>query len=167
MSHFNGSASQTAEYCDILEDIQCIIDCNDPLHVIFLGDMNASLPQSLTLPRNWHKKSPFNNNSFLLYDFLCQNEFVSGNFRHAQQINYTYNRNNTFSHIDHVFCTRYFHQTVTECSILLDTADIVSDHLPMHLLTRLEIEPKSNVPEDNLVRFNKVYPRLDWSNKNQ
>ena len=167
MPHFNGSASQTAEYYETLEDIQCIIGCNDPSPVIFLGDMNASLPQSLKLPRNWHKKLPFNSNSFLLYDFLCQNDFVSCNFRHAQQINYTYSRNNTFSYIDHVFCSRYFHQSVTDCSILHDTADIVSDHLPMHLLIRLQVESKSKVPEDKLVRFNQVYPRLDWSNENQ
>ena len=159
------TASQTVEYYDTLEDIQCIIDCNDPSPVIFLGDMNVSLPQSLTLPRNWHKKSPFNNNSFLLYDFLCQNDFVYNNFRHAQLINYTYVRNNTFSYTENMFCTRYFHQTVTDCSILHDTADIVSDHLPMHLLIRLEDEPKSKVPEENLMRFNKVCPRLDWSNE--
>ena len=47
-----------------------------------------------------------------------------------------------------------FHQSVTDCSILHDTVDIVSDHLPMHLLIRLQVEPKSKVPEDKLVRFN-------------
>ena len=87
MPHFNGSASQTAEYYEALEDIRCIIDCNDPSPVIFLGDMNASLPQSLKLPRNWHKKSPFNNNSFLLYDFLCQNDlFLATLDMHSKSI---------------------------------------------------------------------------------
>ena len=167
MPHFNGSASQTAEYCETLEDIQCIIDCNDSSPIIFLGDMNASLPQCATLFKNWHKKSPFNNNSFLLYDFLCQNDFVSCNFRDEQQINYTYSRNDTFSYIDHVFCSRYFHQSVTECTILHDCADTVSDHLPMRLCVSLTAEPKPNVSENKIVRFNKVFPRLDWSDENQ
>ena len=37
----------------------------------------------------------------------------------------------------------------------------------MYLRIRLEVEPKSMVTEDKLVRFNKVYPCLDWSNENQ
>ena len=49
MPYFSGSANQITEYSQTLEDVQCIIDNNDPLPIIFLGDMNASLPQKSKL----------------------------------------------------------------------------------------------------------------------
>ena len=91
MLYFNGSADQITEYGQTLKDVQCIIDNNDPSPIIFLGDINASLPQKSKLCRNWHRQHPFNN-SLLLYDFIHQNYLSSCNFYYKQQIDYTNHR---------------------------------------------------------------------------
>ena len=157
MPYFSGSANQITEYSQTLEDVQCIIDNNDPSPIIFLGDMNASLPQNSKLCRNWHRQHHFNNNSLLLYDFICQNDLYSCNLYYNQQIDYTYHRNNSVSYIDHVFCSRYI-PNILNCTILANT-DEISNHLPLQ--TQFILRFNNTVfTSDNCIKLNNQFTTL-------
>lgn len=90
MPHYTGAASQINLYSQTLEDIQCIIDTNDPSPVLFSGDMNASMPKSQQLSTKWYRSHPFTRHSLLLYDFACQHVLYCCNYDYPQRINYTY-----------------------------------------------------------------------------
>ena len=75
MPYYNGKSDQTSLYTETLEDIQTIIDIHDPSPRLFVGDMNAQLPQANKLARNWFKSHPFTRHSLLLYDFIHHNDF--------------------------------------------------------------------------------------------
>ena len=66
MPHFDGTVNQIAQYNQALEDVQCIIDCNDPSPVLFIGDMNASMPRAEQLTRNWYRRHPFSRHSIII-----------------------------------------------------------------------------------------------------
>ena len=72
-----------------------------------MGDMNTSLPQNITLQKNWHRQHPYNNRSVILYDFILDNNLCVGNFMFQQNLNYTYRKNGFMSYIDHVLISKY------------------------------------------------------------
>lgn len=115
MPYYDGTANQTVLYTQTLEDVQCVIDCNDPSPVLFVGDMNAAMPRAEQLSRKWYKLRPFNRHSMLLYDFVCQNDLYSCNFEFAQKVEYTYHKNSNFTYIDHVFFSQYAHNKIINC----------------------------------------------------
>jgi len=163
MPYYNGSVAHIQEYIDTLEDIQCIIDTNDPCPVMVLGDMNVSLPQGAQLSRHWYKSRPHNRCSLLLYDFMCHNDMLCGNFNFRQPINHTFYKNGCKSYIDHVLLSSYASNQMKDCHIMSDIADNVSDHFPMKTTMVLNVHaptsigpPRARTPE---------FPRLDWSNK--
>ena len=77
MPYNNGTASQTQLYIDTLNQLSAIIEeSSGQVPYIVLGDMNTELTNKATLNKNWYKQKPFNCQSVLLYDFLCDNELV-------------------------------------------------------------------------------------------
>ena len=92
MQCYDGTTNTIQLYSETLEDVQSIIDTNDPSPIMLVGDMNASLPQSDHLDHRWYRSHPFNQHSLLLYDFLLNNELVNGNFAFEQKVNYTYQK---------------------------------------------------------------------------
>ena len=86
--HYDGPVNQIAQYIQTLEDVQYIIDYNDPSPVMFLGDMNASMSRAEQLTRKWHRRRPFNRHNILLYDLFCQNDLYSCNFDFKQKVDY-------------------------------------------------------------------------------
>ena len=137
MPYYDGSVSHIKLYSETLEDIQSIIDTNDPSPLLLVGDMNSSLPYNQQLSHHWYKKHPFNKHSLLLYDFLLNNDLVSCNFAFEQKVNYTYHKNDTKSYIDHVFLSKFVYDQLRNCEILSDLCDNVSDHYP--IMTSLSI----------------------------
>ena len=165
---YDGSSSQVEMYNECLQDVQCIIDTNDPSPILMVGDMNASLPFNVQLSRNWYKGTPFTRHSYLLYDFVCQNELYSCNFDFNQDVHYTYHKNNAKSYIDHVLFSNFAHEQVIDCKILC-LSDIVSDHLPIKttLVVRVnDVTCKDNQPVV-LTRPALKFPRIDWSDNKQ
>ena len=80
MQYYDGSSKIIKIYNETLQDIQCIIDTNDPIPIMIIGDMNATLPQSKTLGHQWYKRHPYNKQSLLLHDFLINNDLYCCNF---------------------------------------------------------------------------------------
>ena len=131
MPYYDGSVAHIQEYIDTLEDMQCIIDSNDPspIPIMVLGDMNVSLPQGSQLTRNWHKSRPQNRCSLLLYDFMCHNDMICGNFNYDQTVNHTFHKNGFTSYIYHVLVSSYVRSQITSCYIMSDIADNVLKHI--------------------------------------
>ena len=96
-----------------------------------MGDFNAALPQSNQLTENWHRLSPFNQHSILLYDFVSNNSLVVSNFDFSQDVNYTYYKSNCRTYIDHCMVTSRTEVFVKDCSILSNLADNTSDYFPV------------------------------------
>ena len=151
LPYHDGSASQAALYSETLEDIQCIIDSNDPSPILLLGDMNASMPKSEKLTRHWYKTLPFTKDSYLLYEFICQNDLYSCNFDFENSLNYTYHKSGCQSYIDHVFFSRFAQDKIKQCSILCPP-DIVSDHLPMKTEVDLCVNLSANPKQQNVCK---------------
>ena len=165
LPYHNGTVCQASLYSETLEDIQCLLDANDPSPVLLLGDMNASLPQKEILNRHWYKSYPFTKHSYLLYEFLCQNDMYCCNFTFDNVINHTYAKNGSYSYIDHVFLSRFAENKVTSCEPLC-LPDIVSDHLPVRTTVVVCVSyGSSNV--NQLHQTSKRFPRIDWSDSVQ
>ena len=160
MPYYDGSVAHIQEYIDTLEDMQCIIDSNDPSPIMVHGDMNVSLPQGSQLTRNWYKSRPHNRCSLLLYDFMCHNDMICGNFNYDQTVNHTFHKNGFTSYIDHVLLSSYVCSQITSCYIMSDIADNVSDHFPLKTAITLNRQVNKyvfptdtipTIPKDRLV----------------
>ena len=164
LPYHDGSSRQTELYCETLEDIQCIIDTNDPSPVLLLGDMNCAMPIGNKLNKLWYKSHPFTKHSYLLYNFMCHNDLYSCNFDFDQDVDYTFYKNDVSSYIDHVFFSKFASENVSNCKILC-MPDNVSDHLPI----RTDIVLNVNVPSDCSIpkTMGVAYPRIDWSDTRQ
>ena len=62
-----------------------------------VGDMNAALPEAPEINRHWYRPHPYNKHSYILYDFLRNNdhELMVSNFNFDQDVSYTYLKINT------------------------------------------------------------------------
>ena len=161
MQCYDGSTNTIQLYSETLEDVQSIIDTNDPSPIMLVGDMNASLPQSDHLDHRWYRNHPFNQHSLLLYDFLLNNELVNGNFAFEQNVNYTYQKNDTKSYIDHVFLSRFAFEQLKNCEILSDLCDNVSDHYPIMSSLSIVFNKITNNKSDYKQAFE--HPKIDWT----
>ncbi len=103
LPYYNGTTDQIELYSETLDMLQSTLDTIDPSPVMIVGDMNTNLPQHQKLPRRWHRTHPFNVYSYMLHDFLCNNDFIVANFSYEQSINYTYFNSICTTYIDHVF----------------------------------------------------------------
>ena len=71
MPYYDGTSSQIALCSQTLEDVQCMIDTNDPSPVLFLGDMNAGMPNHGQLSRSWYRSHPYSRHSLLYRMTFC------------------------------------------------------------------------------------------------
>ena len=163
MPYYDGSRNRIKQYSETLEDIQQIIDNNDPSPVLLAGDMNAPLPVGKQISRQWYKMHPFHQHSLLLYDFLANNDLYCCNFDFNQNVNYTYFKNGHKSYIDHVFLSNFASGQLQGCHILSSLADNVSDHFPIQSNLNVTLN-NQNCPVKTNSPIN--YPKLDWSNIN-
>ena len=88
MPYYNGTTDHTIVYHETLDDVQCLIDANEQSPIMFLGDMNASLPQSSIVSHNWNKRHPFTRHSLMLYDFICDDDLYRCNFDYDQHVHF-------------------------------------------------------------------------------
>ena len=139
MPYFNGTSDQIGLYSETLDKLQAVIDECNGSPVMLVGDMNANLPQSQELSRQWHKQHPFNSHSLLLYDFIQDNDFCVANFKFSQMYNYTYTKGGHQSYIEHVSVPQYLCNHVTDCKIVFDELR-ASDHLPIRTCVTLQVE---------------------------
>ena len=138
---FNDSTLGNTElFIDILENLQCIIDqCDNQAPIIVMGDTNTVLPSEQILKDRWYSKKPYNKHSAIFYEFLKENEMTVANFMFPQDINYTYHQGEKCSYIDHVIIPEYFSENITECRILSNAQDNVSDHISISITFSLQI----------------------------
>ena len=168
MPYLNGTVEQIGLYSETIDKLQAIIDECNGTPIMIVGDMNASLPQSNELSRNWHKQHPFTSHSLLLYDFICDNDLYVSNFQFSQMCNYTYEKGGHRSYIDHVIMSQYMANCVSDCKIVFDDLQ-TSDHLPIRTNVELEVEIdvhvgscKSDGSSNDAVR---VCPIVNWDNR--
>ena len=90
LPHYNGMHDQIELFSETLDILQASIDDMEPSPLMIVGDMNATLPSNNQLVRNWYRKHPYNRHSYILYDFLCNNELIVANFNFKQNTSYTY-----------------------------------------------------------------------------
>lgn len=163
LPYHNGYKNQTDLYCETLCKLQSEIDQCDTSPVMIVGDMNTSLPMHKRLSRRWYRAHPYNNHSFILYDFLCNNNFQVANFRYKQSVDFTYFNDKHRSYIDHVFISDNMSRSVTNCVIMSNVSLNVSDHHPLSTKLSLRVNnPSEDVnidDEENPAQF----PRPNWS----
>ena len=164
MPYHDGRRSNFINYSETLEDAQCIMDSADSSPIIFVGDMNVSLPQCQQVTRNWFKHHPYTKHSRLMYDFVCENDLYSCNFRFDQPVNFTHFKGTNCSYIGHVFVTEYFLENVTECRILDNMDTNTSDHLPIRTTVRLNLCDSNSTYRDVADTIAK-YPKVNWANR--
>ena len=157
----NHTLEQMELYMETLDNLKSLMESTvAQCPMLIVGDMNTSLPTSETLDSGWYKKHPFSKRSLILYDFLCENSLLVGNFCFDQQVPYTYLKNNITSYIDHVFISEYAIDYLQKCSTMLPEAGNVSDHLPLTITVDIrtpKLKPEANFPEP------RVFPRPAWT----
>ena len=78
MPFYNGNGDQTDLYVETIDALQAVVDqyaSTAPIKII--GDLNAQLPTSQKLAKNWFKQGKCNIYSNILYDFLTFNDFIA------------------------------------------------------------------------------------------
>jgi len=80
LPYYKGTTNQIQLYSETLDILQSSLDTIEPSPVMIVGDMNTSLPQHHQLSRYWHRTHPFNVYSYMLHDFMCNNDFIVANF---------------------------------------------------------------------------------------
>ena len=165
LPYYKGTHDQIQCYNETLSTLQCLLDTMEPSPVLIVGDMNTTLPQQQSLSRHWHRMYPHNNNSYILYDFLRNNELSVSNFAFEQGVNYTYFNAQSRSYIDHVFVSKYADNLVKSCKIMYEMSDNISDHYPICTSLVLSVHDMQNFGNNEETFFNvPIYDRIDWSN---
>ena len=166
MPYENYSYEQMESYLETLDKLQIMLDKdtgknNSP--VIIVGDLNTRLPQSPNLNKLWYKSKPFNHRSYVLYNFLIENDLMVTNFNFPQAINYTYAKGNINSYTDHVFTPVYMLPMVKKCVVIHDAFDNLSDHKAFQC--ELDIPVPESVVEfpDNSNQIHQTYPKPIWT----
>ena len=87
--------------------------------ILLVGDMNTVLPQTTELNNLWYKKRPFSYRSYLLYEFLYENNLIVANFHFTQDKHFTFSK----SYIDHIFLPMYMYMLpmVKDCATSIYT----------------------------------------------
>jgi len=155
MPYNDNSYESFCDYINILDIITAHLE-NASAPTVIMGDFNVSLPQMKHLSATWYKARPMNKRSLLLYDFICNNNMVVGNFAKKQQINYTYAKGANKSYIDHVLIPSYMLDKLSHCAILQDS-DNLSDHFAIQCVMNIDIEPGCSYYEAN-----HLFPRTHW-----
>ena len=75
-------------------------------------------------------------------------------------INYTYHQGEKCSYIDHVIIPEYFSENITECRILSNAQDNVSDHMAISITFSLQIHYPLG---KNIHRKEYLFPRARWT----
>jgi exonuclease III len=167
LPYCNGSADQASLYAETLDKLQSLIDDCNGSPVVIMGDMNANLPLHSQLARYWYRSRPFTSHSLMLHDFLVDNELCVANFLFDQNVNYTYEKGNAKSYIDHVFISKYLSDSVLDCKIVDNCNWVdVSDHLPIRTKVQIQVDSSVN-PSDTNFKDTTVcpkYPKVNWKN---
>jgi hypothetical protein len=161
LPYYNGHNDQIQLYSETLDILQSSIDAMDPSPMMIVGDMNAPLPKHIQLSRFWYRQHPYNKHSYILYDFLRNNDLKAANFNFDQDVSYTYFNATSQSYIDHVFSSSCAGDIIKQCSIMSDLPTNVSDHYP--LLTSVELQVQTNIKHSKIVSAVPKYPRMNWS----
>ena len=70
------------------------------------------------------------------------------NFSFRQDVNFTYQKGDNSSYIDHVLVPSYLMDRLSQCEILCRDSDNVSDHLAIKTSLQLNV-PQSNTESNN------------------
>ena len=170
LPYFNGQGDQAELYTETFDCLQNLCDIYvQKSPIMILGDFYAALPQQTCLTAQWYKQKPYNSNSLLLYDFICDNDLIVSNFKFEQPVNYTYCKGNGVSYLDHVLVSRDLDDCVSSCFIYNDFGISTSDHLPIVTslyLTNINCDnmstSQSNGSKSNVTTF----PHANWRNVN-
>ena len=125
-----------------------------------MGDMNASIPKTDKLNRNWYKSHPYNGNSMLLYDLIVDNNLTVSNFNFDQSVEYTFFNKNNRSYIDHVLASEKAWDWMVSCRIRDDFPDNTSDHFPV--ISRINLPLLASRKECSGQNM-PTHPRINWS----
>ena len=151
--------TSTECFLEILDKLQVLVDNSEPdCPTILVGDMNTCLPDEPQLDSVWYKRRPYSERNLILYNFLSNNNLCVGNFNFAQKVNFTYQRSNARSYIDHVFAPEYIMNSIEACTIIEEDANNINDHLPLSTVIML----KSLQSKHGDVSF----PRPKWHDSN-
>ena len=164
---YNDQTSESLElFLDIIDKIDSFMD-NSSIPTIIVGDFNTTLPQISRLTANWYRQKPFNRRSVLMYDFICDHKMIAANFAYKQQVNFTYQKGETSSYIDHVIVPQYLRDNITQCEILCNDKDNVSDHFAIKTSVKIELKVKhqSDTSHSDCFNYRKIYPKGKWDNK--
>ena len=162
LPYYNGCSEQVALYSETLLQLQGLLDnCQHPFMVV--GDFNASLPFASSLSRNWYKSPPFNKHSLILYDFILDNELSVANFQSQQNVSHTYLSGDNKSYIDHVLTSPTAQPLVSNCRILHDRPDCLSDHFPLITDINLPVVVCHNASAKVATASAPNFPRMNWT----
>ena len=168
MPYFESAQSNNIlSFIECLDVLQaCLDEWSGSAPLKICGDFNAQLPREAALGRNWFKSKGFNQQSKMLYDFLCSNDLVPMDLSTMQTVKYTYFcvKRGVYTWIDHVLASKF---DSCDCTVIEHEADNVSDHLPIRFL--VEISTKCEENDENVVSLQKVNAgkRLHWDNSDQ
>ena len=84
------------------------------------------------------------------------------NFLFEQQVDYTHRLGNKNSYIDHIFIPKYLCNKVTECNILHEAKDNVSDHLALGATVIIPTYNQEPGECDKIIH-GPGYPKTNWS----
>lgn len=160
---FSGQAEQIQHFSETVDLLAATLETASEGPVLIVGDMNAALPRDDNLRRFWYRQRPYNANSMLLRDFICDNNLTVANFKFDQPVQHTYTNDTRQTYIDHVLVSDYFSNRITNCHIMADVKDNVSDHLPIKTGLTLHIPCDDNTPTKHH-DLHVPYPRVNWSN---
>ena len=142
MPHNDNTRDSLENYLVMLDNLQSLMDNIEPeVPTIIMGDMNTT-PCGNKLNNGWYRQFPYTKRSGLLFDFLQVNELCVANFSFRQNVNFTFNRNDYYSYIDHIFLPIYLMEKVSHCDILNNCANNVSDHFALSIELIISIPTK-------------------------
>ena len=161
----NSTLIQTEAYIETFDYLQSIIDSLAGVPIVILGDTNTVLPESVYLKDKWYTQKPLKKRSFLLYEFVSQNNLCTATFMFEQKVKYTYKQGNKISYIDHIIIPNYMSDMVKDCVILHDALDNTSDHLAVSLTLKMDIS--TSIKPNNKADSNasSVHPHARWHDK--
>ena len=136
----------------ILEKV--IVECMKDGSIVVIGDGNISLSKEYGC-RGSDTSSRYTKvlmNMFKKYDIVCADlQYGSGPC-------YTYEKAGNRTYIDHSFISRDLVDHLSSCSVIEDTVQNVSDHLPIDISLRTDI----NIS----LKSNSQKKRVAWSKLN-
>ena len=158
---YDSSEGNTELYIDTLVSLQCVLDeCDNQASTIIMGDTNTVLPQDEMLTDRWFRKRPYSKWSGMLCDFLNQNEMTVDNFMFKQKVSHTYQQGDKQSYIDHMFVPQYFSENITDCKILSEDLDNMSDHTAVSMAVKVPVIESQSAGSQ---KKNYKFPHARWA----